>query len=164
MSVASFCDWLSETPVSVWLQATGWVIPSLQSIHIMAIAMVMSSVLVLTLSLMGRLGPLNDPATVVRRFMPWIWASLVVLVCTGSVLVVAEPRRDLLNPVFIAKMSLLVIALAFTTVQQTVLKRQVAGHAPTPGAFPVKITAFLACGVWVAIVACGRWIAYAPHG
>lgn len=163
-SVTRFCNWLADTPVSIWLQSTEWVIPAVQSVHIMAIAMVISSVLMLNLRLLGALRPLYSPATVVRRFSPWIWSGLVVLLATGSILVTAEPGRDLLNLVFVAKMTLVLIAIVITAVHQTMLSRSVASLERGPVPPSVRAGAVLSCIVWIAIVACGRWIAYAPHG
>jgi putative copper export protein len=164
MSLPIFCDWLSNTPVSLWLQATDWVIPTLQSVHIVAIAMVMSSVLMLNLAFLGGARPLSDPFTVARRFSPWIWLCLLVLICTGSTLVVAEPRRELMNAVFVAKMALLLVAVVVTAIQLATLRRQ--DRTLPSGGFLAgpKAGAILSCVVWVGIVACGRWIAYAPHG
>lgn len=164
VSVTRFCNWLADTPLSIWIQSTEWAIPAVQSIHIMAIAMVISSVLMLNLRLLGGLRNLYSPAAAVRRFSPWIWSGLVVLLATGSILVTAEPGRDLLNLVFVAKMTLVLIAVAITAGHQALLSRSVASLDLAPASASVRIGALLSCGVWIAIVACGRWIAYAPHG
>jgi hypothetical protein len=163
-SVTRFCNWLADTPLSIWIQSTDWVIPAVQSIHIMAIAMVISSVLMLNLRLLGALRPLYSPAAAVRRFSPWIWSGLVVLLATGSILVTAEPGRDLLNLVFVAKMTRVLIAVVVTAAHQTMLSRGAAGLELAQVSGSVRVGAILSCVVWIAIVACGRWIAYAPHG
>ena len=51
--VAKFCDWLSLTPVSQTIQNVEWIIPAVQSVHIIAIAIVMSSMIMVDLRLMG---------------------------------------------------------------------------------------------------------------
>jgi uncharacterized membrane protein len=100
-----------------------------------------------------------------RRFLPWVWWSLLVLLVTGAVLITAEPRRDLLNPVFQAKMALLVVAMAVTAIFQTTVARNMEMWDLSPrkrtGAW---VTAILSLLVWTAIVGCGRWIAYVEHG
>src|SRR5215469_14063474 len=98
--VAQFCDWLSQTPISMTFQSVQWIIPMVQSVHIVAIAIVMSSVIMVDLRLMGLMGHTQSISSLTRRFIPWVWWSLVVLLLTGMVLITAEPRRDLLNPVF----------------------------------------------------------------
>ena len=39
-----FADWLSQTPVTLAIQTREWIIPTIQSVHIVAIAVVMGSV------------------------------------------------------------------------------------------------------------------------
>jgi hypothetical protein len=163
--VAQFSDWLSQTPVSMTIQSVEWIIPMVQSVHILAIAIVMSSVVMVDLRLMGVMGHTQPVSGLARRFMPWVWWSLLVLLVTGAVLITAEPRRDLLNPVFQAKMALLLVAMAVTALFQTTVARNMETWDLSPnkrtGAW---VTAILSLLVWTAIVGCGRWIAYVEHG
>jgi hypothetical protein len=163
--VARFCDWLSQTPISTTFQSVAWIIPMVQSVHILAIAIVMSSVIMVDLRLMGLMGHTQSISGLARRFIPWVWWSLLVLLVTGAVLITAEPRRDLLNPVFQAKMALLVVAVAVTALFQAAVARNMEIWDLTPsrrtGAW---ITAVASLLVWTAIVGCGRWIAYVEHG
>ena len=163
--IARFCDWLSQTPVSMTFQSVGWIIPMVQSVHILAIAIVMSSVVMVDLRLMGLMGHTQSISGLARRFIPWVWWSLLVLLVTGAVLITAEPRRDLLNPVFQAKMALLAVAMAVTALFQATVARNMEIWDLTPnrrtGAW---VTAVVSLLVWTAILGCGRWIAYVEHG
>jgi len=163
--VAKFCDWLSLTPVSQTIQNVEWIIPMVQSVHIIAIAIVMSSVLMVDLRLMGLVGQSQPISGLARRFVPWVWWSLVALLLTGSVLIAAEPRRDLLNPVFQAKMALLLVAILVTAFFQETVRRNMAFWDQSPSRrASAWLTAVASLTVWIAIVGCGRWIAYVEHG
>lgn len=163
--VAKFCDWLSRTPISVLLQTVEWIIPAVQTVHILAIAIVMSSVLMVDLRLMGLMGRSQSIAGMTRRFIPWVWWSLVVLLFSGALLIVAEPARDLLNPVFQAKIGLILAAILFTAVFQQVVRRNMEFWDLSPsrriGALATAVVSLL---LWTAILGCGRWIAYVEHG
>jgi hypothetical protein len=163
--VAQFCDWLSQTPISMTFQTVEWVIPMVQSVHILAIAIVMSSVVMVDLRLMGLMGHTQSISGLTRRFLPWVWWSLLVLLVSGAVLITAEPRRDLLNPVFQIKMALLLVAMTVTVVFQLTVSRNMEIWDLSPekrtGAW---VTAVLSLLVWTAIIGCGRWIAYVEHG
>lgn len=164
-AIGKFCDWLSQTPLSNLIQSVEWIIPMVQSVHIVAIAIVMSSVVMVDLRLMGVTGRGQTISVMARRFIPWIWWSLAVLLATGAILIIAEPRRDLLNPVFQAKMALLVVAIVVTALFQQAVSR----NMEVWDLFPEKragawLTAALSLTVWIAIVGCGRWIAYVGHG
>ena len=163
--VAKFCDWLSVTPVSMLLQTVEWIITAVQTVHILSIAIVMSSVIMVDLRLMGLMGLSQSISGMTRRFIPWVWWALVALLLSGAVLITAEPRRDLLNPVFQAKMALLVVAIIVTVVFQATVRRNMEFWDLSPGKRTgAWVTAVVSLLVWTAIVGCGRWIAYVEHG
>lgn len=164
-SVAAFCDWLAATPLSLVIQSVEWVIPAVQSLHILAIAVVMASVVVVDLRLLGMAGGRQTISAMTRRYFPWVWFALAVLLLTGLTLVVGEPHRELLNAVFVAKMALLAVAIVLTAAfQLSVQRRQAAWDASTATRSSARLIAVASLVVWVAIVACGRWIAYVEHG
>src|ERR1700760_2507554 len=110
--------WLSATPLSHSIQTTSWIIPALQTIHILCVAVLFSAAVLVDLRiwrLILRDLPLRD---VGRRFLPLIWPVVLVLLLTGSLLIVGEPRRSLLNTTFYIKMALLAVALVLTGLLQ----------------------------------------------
>src|SRR5713101_8367745 len=99
-------SWLNSLPLSLTVRRTLWVIPLMQTIHILAIGMVLSSVIMMDLRVWG----ISLSQTLVQsahRFAPWIWAAMVLLTVTGIVLVIGQPRRTLLDPTFQVKMLLM---------------------------------------------------------
>ena len=58
--VNHFVDWLSRTSVSLVIQSHEWVVPTIQSIHIAAIGVVLASVFMIDLRILGWAG--RDPA------------------------------------------------------------------------------------------------------
>src|SRR5208337_3727059 len=111
-AVAAFCAWLELTPFSRQLQTREWVVPAVQTVHLLAIAAVMGAMLLFNLRLLGLRGTDVPLARVSRRFLPVVWTSVVVLLVSGAVMIAAEPARSLLNPAFQLKMALLLAALA----------------------------------------------------
>src|SRR3954468_18730210 len=103
-ALLNFCSWLEQTPFSQTIQSTGWIVPAVQTVHILAIAAVMSSVLMLDLRLLGLAGGDQPIARVRQRFRPVIWWVLPLLLATGALMIVGEPARSLANPVFQLKM------------------------------------------------------------
>ena len=105
-SLDAFCAWLARTPLSQTLQSAEWIIPTVQTVHILAVAAVISSVLMIHLRLLGLRAREQPLAAVTARFLPFVWWPLPVLLLSGSILITAEPARSLQNPVFALKMSL----------------------------------------------------------
>lgn len=54
MSLAGFCEWLQASALSIALQSTYWVVPVLQSLHIVMIGVVFVSVLAVAALAFGR--------------------------------------------------------------------------------------------------------------
>jgi hypothetical protein len=129
-----------------------------QTIHILAIAAVMSAVLMIDLRLIGILGRDQLIARVSRRFGPVIWWSLPILLATGIIQIIGEPSRSLENPVFRLKMALLAGALIVTLAYQIPLSRNPSYWDPRRRA--AQIIAVVSLLVWVGIVFASRWIAY----
>jgi hypothetical protein len=160
-TLAAFCAWLELTPFSQLLQTVEWAVPAVQTIHILAIAAVMGSMLLLNLRLLGLSGTDLPLTRVSSRYLPVIWGSAVVLLATGAVMIAAEPARSLLNPVFQLKMALLLLALALTAATSRRLRRSPEYWSGTPKRWWVaRLNALLSIGLWVSILCAGRWIAY----
>src|SRR5215217_7024940 len=156
-----FAQWLSSTQISHSIQRAIWFIALLQAIHIVAIAMVLSSVAMLELRILGvtRSQSITETA---HRFMPWLWAGLVVLASTGIVLIIAEPKRTLDNNLaFNLKMLMLAATIVVTLAFQASLSRHVALWEDRPKKRKL-LSAFAAFTLllWCAIAVAGRWIAY----
>src|ERR1700752_662114 len=110
--------WLGATPLSHQIQGVAWIIPTLQTIHILGVAVVFSSVMLVNLrvlQVLQRDAPLPDVA---RRFLPVVLPVLLVLLVSGGLLIIGEPRRSLLNTTFYLKMTLLLAAIVVTAVLQ----------------------------------------------
>jgi hypothetical protein len=46
-SLSHFCAWLEQTPLSQAIQTTNWIVPTVQSVHILAIAVIATSALMI---------------------------------------------------------------------------------------------------------------------
>jgi hypothetical protein len=153
--------WLEKTQLSQLIQTHEWIIPTAQSIHILAIAVVTASALMINLRLLGLYATDQPLSEVMARFLPFIWWPLIVLLLTGTIMIIGEPPRSLKNPIFQLKMLLLVAALLVATICQVTLRLQPAFGELTPRRTAGSV--ILACtslGLWAGIVFAGRWIAY----
>ena len=161
MSMTSFSDWLYETQFSTALRETTWAIPNLQTIHIIAIAVVVGSAIATELRMAGLFATDRALSTVLQRYLPWMKWALVVLLATGLLLVIAEPGRTLNNTLFWIKMALVGGASLVTLRARRTLVAAPAGASAdiaTPEAS--RGLSWLMLLVWCAIIFCGRFIAY----
>jgi hypothetical protein len=160
MSLAEFSRTLYETAISTGIREVSWIVPAVQSIHIIAIAAVIGAAIVMDLRLAGVLATDETPQTVVRRHLPWMWSGLAVLLLSGLIMAVGEPDRVLMNQIFWIKMALVLTGFVLTLLfRYPILHPEYqAEHARL--AVLVKPMAWASLAIWVTIVFCGRWIAY----
>jgi hypothetical protein len=159
-ALGRFCQWLEQTEPSQFIQNAGWIVPSLQTVHILAISAVAGSALILNLRLIGVLCAGQSLQSVTKRFAPVIWWSLPILLATGTVLTIGEPGRELLNPVFRIKMVLILAAMALLAMFQARLSRDPGrydGASSRRAALSIALPSLL---LWTGIVIAGRLIAY----
>jgi hypothetical protein len=160
--IPEFCDWLSHTSASNVISTVTWIIPAVQTVHIMAVTVVMAPMMMFDLRMMGISGRKESISTTANRFIPPIWPSLGVLLLTGIILTIGEPGRELLSDTFRLKMILVLTVSIITFYLQRKLKSD-----PTvwdTHRFAAIGWASVSLLLWLTIASAGRWIAYLDHG
>ncbi|WP_460078205.1 DUF6644 family protein [Pseudomonas sp. H3_H05] len=148
------------SPLSTAIRDMSWVVPTVQSVHIVAIAVIFGAAVISDLRLAGVFATDEPMGGVVRRYFPWMRAALIVLLLSGLVMVIGEPDRVLVNTTFWLKMFLVVAVFTLTWSVRRPLLRVV---GPAQGADekpPIKALAWLSIALWCVVIFCGRWIAY----
>ena len=161
MMVQRFCDWLAATSVSQLFANLNWFVPTVQTVHILCIAVVVITLGMLDFRLLGltRRGP---PVEVMAgKFIPWTWRALVVLLLTGILLTITEPNRELMNGAFRLKMLMVLVLVFLTLAVQRANAREPGYWSASPGrkrlGGALGLVSLILC---VSIVAAGRLIAY----
>jgi Family of unknown function (DUF6644) len=156
--VRELAQWLQGTPVSVTIQSVRWVVPLIQSIHILTIGVVFVSSLMIALRVLGRMRVDEPFAAVWQRFAPWMWRGLVVMAATGAMLVVGEPVREFTALSFWMKMGLLAVGVPGTALLGRSLRPALAAGGDFPAT--AKTAAVALVLLWLAVIFLGRAIAY----
>ena len=138
--------------------------PIAQALHILGIAVVMGSIVMVDLKFLGLAVPSQNVSEMIRRLMPWIWWALPLNAVTGLLFVVARPFRYFFNPVFGIKFSLLVPAVVLAFVVYRLSKRE-AGYWELTSVRRVsaRVIAAVSLVLWIGVVLAGRWIAYSDY-
>jgi hypothetical protein len=159
--ISAFCDWLVATSISHTFQNWTWFVPTVQTVHILSIAVVLTAIGMSDLKLLGLPVGSQSLAEMISQSMPWVWTGLCILLATGVLLTITEPARELLNIAFRAKM-LMVLALVATL---SLIQSRLRGRPDYWTLSPRRRMAGRAVGaasliLGVCIVVAGRWIAY----
>jgi len=156
-----FCVWLEQTPLSESIQQTLWVVPAIQTVHILAVAAVLISALMINLRLLNLCNADQTTASIFDRFVKVIWWALPVLLLSGALLIVGEPARSLANDVFQLKMLLLIGVVVLTLVLHKRLGSDgLFWESSAARQMTARTLALISMGCWLGIICAGRWIAY----
>ncbi len=161
----TFAIWVSNGSVCAWLQGHFFAIPLFQTLHILSIAVLFGSVLMINLRVLGVNGMSRTMTETLDRFQAWIWRALIVIVFTGVFMAMAEPIRNLINGFFWSKMIGLLTAVLVSLWFQFTIRHKLAvvgGDAAVTQSLSLRIGAVVLILLWCLVMAGGRYIAYAP--
>lgn len=143
---------------SIFLQNLKDEVEITQSMHLIAIALIMGSAVMINLRILGLMNRDQPVRSLLVRFMPSLWIGVCVAGFTGLVMIMTEPGRSLPALQFQLKMLALIVAIAATCLVQRLVPKDDDGWSPGASA---KLLATVSLGAWALIIIAGRWIAYA---
>ena len=141
-----------------------WLYPTVETVHIVGVALLFGSIAVLDLRLLG-FGRKIPARLLAGHVLPWTAGSFVLIVPSGLLMFVAHASDFISSPIFVAKMGLLLAAGANAALFHATVFRSVEvwdavemRELPTPPS--VRAFAALSLVIWIAVIACGRLLAY----
>jgi len=159
-----FSLWVTDWPMAIWLQEHFLAIPGFQTVHILSIAALFGSVLMLNLRVLGLKGMDRSIAETFARYRAWTWWSLTALVASGTILLISEPVRNMVNSVFWLKMAALALVVVLSIWFQGAVKRNIGTLEVSPqGSASIRVGAWAIIVLWLVVMVGGRWIAYSPN-
>ena len=156
MSLFPVFQWVQNTELTTALRASKWFFPVIACVHLMGLALIGGSVLVVDLRLLG-VGLRRQPvADVAREAQRWLRASLLVMLPTGLLLFSSKAEQCYTLPAFWIKMTSLSLALVFTFA----VRRRVAlaGDETRIGPVWSKLVAVISLSLWSSVAIAGKWI------
>ena len=157
-------DWiayLEGSELADTIRENDLLFPIIESVHVLAICLVVGSILVVDLRLLG-LASVNRPVTrLTHSILPLTWCAFAVAVVSGGLMFISNATKYLGNGFFVAKMILIGIAglnmLVFHFIRARDLPKWDSASQPP---LPARLAGGLSLLLWVAVVACGRWIGF----
>jgi hypothetical protein len=135
--------------------------PVVESVHVLAICLVVGSILVVDLRLLGLASTRWPVSRLTWAILPLTWVAFIVAVASGGLMFISNATKYLGNGFFVAKMILIGIAGLNMVVFHFVGARNLSkwdDQSRPP--FSARLAGGLSLLLWVAVVACGRWIGF----
>lgn len=154
---------LNESPLrqlsDSFLRSIPGLPPVIQTIHLTGVAILLGTIVMLSLRMLGVAAKNQSPAEMSTRLFPWFFAALPIMFVSGLPFFLARPQRYLVNPVFGIKAALLLVGILLACWMWFQCKQL----AQTGITMQLKLTSVLVIVSWVMTVLAGRWIAYADY-
>jgi hypothetical protein len=157
MNLLPFIQWCEGSTIGNAIRTSPWAFAVIESVHLLALAAIGGSVLVVDLRLLG-LGLRDQPVNrIARDAFPWLVGSLAVMLVTGVALFLSEAVKCYYSTAFWVKMTSLLLAMIFTF---TVRRKVALADAGDVRPIWLKVVAIVSLMLWFGVGAGGRWIGF----
>jgi hypothetical protein len=153
--------WLETSGLGTAVSQSTWLFPAIETVHVIALALVVGSIAVLDLRLLDRTWRVRAVTELTLDVLPWTWTSFAVAATSGFLVFASVATKYSADTPFRIKMVLLLLAGANMLAFHRFTYRSVAAwdvNAPTPAA--AKLAGGLSLLFWIGVVTCGRWVGF----
>lgn len=161
MDLASIAADIEASGLAEWMRNSLKALPIIEAVHVMAVALVFGTILIVDLRLLG-IPHTRRPITRVEEELIWLtWVGFAVAVVTGILLFVVNATTYFDNTAFRFKLLALLGAGVNMAIFQYVTFRGVAAWdqntLPPPAA---RLAGVLSIALWTGVIFLGRWIGF----
>ena len=156
MNLLPFFQWCEATSLGTAIRETTWAFAVIESVHLLALAVIGGAVLVVDLRLLGfglRHQKIHELA---HDAQPWLNRSLAVMLVTGIGLFLSEPTKCYYSTPFWVKMTSLALAMIF----MFSVRRRVTFAEENARPAVYRLVAVVSLALWFGVAAGGRWIGF----
>jgi hypothetical protein len=150
-------EWLESTSPAVFIHQNPWAFTTVQVIHVIAISLVIGTIAMVDVRLLGLASTRRPFVELARGILPFTWAAFIVAVAAGSLLFISRATDYYVNPIFLIKMLLIVVAGINMLIFELGTVRGVAewNLKPIPP-LPARLAGGISLGCWILVVVFGR--------
>lgn len=152
-----FFEWHDQSWLGQWISGSIWLFPAIETIHILAMAIMFGGLMVINLRLLG-LGMRKQPvALVAKQLMPYVNWGVIIMLLSGYCMFASEAIKCFSNDGFKFKMAALGTVLLFQyTLYYWLIHRDEANRNVLLGG----VGAILSFLLWFCVGAGGRAIGF----
>ncbi len=161
MDLSNFAQWLQGTGIGEWMRTSVKAMPTVEAFHVMAVAVVFGSILIVDLRLLALRDTQRPYTKVSAEMLHWTWGAFVVALITGMMMFAANAVTYINNTEFWLKMLALLGAGLNMAFFQFVTIKSVGqwDQAPQPPT-AARAAGALSILFWTGVIFFGRWIGF----
>ncbi|MGD0677299.1 MAG: DUF6644 family protein [Polyangiaceae bacterium] len=161
MNLDAWLTRLQDTDWATAIRESGSLFPWVESVHVLALTLVVGSISVVDLRLLGWASRERPVRRVLGDVLPCTWIAFAIATVSGGLLFSSNALTYAHNPFFRVKIVALLALGVNAAVFGQLTSRGIDGWdvAPRP---PLRVRASGAFSLvlWIGVVLCGRWIGF----
>ena len=161
MNIAPALDWLQKTSLAVHIRDSLLLFPLLESAHVIGLAMVVGTVVIIDLRLLGLATMHRSFQRLAYETLPWTIGAFTLTAVTGVLMFTTNATVYFYNGYFRAKVALIVLAALNALVFELTTRRRVVQWdleaVPPRGA---RAAAVVSLAIWIGVIVAGRMIGF----
>ena len=155
MTLLDIFERLEEMWIGEAIRTSYWLFPFIEAIHLVGLALLGGTILVVDLRLLGLTLRSQPVDRVLRNARPYFVGALITMFATGIPLALSEMIKLYYNFSWWVKISTLGIAILFTfLIRDRLVLREA---TPTP---VLMVIGLISIALWFTVAGAGRWIGF----
>ncbi len=160
-AIRTLLEQIKDLPLSQAMRESVWLFPTIETMHVLCITLVVGSIAVVDLRLLGVTSKRKPLTELTREILPWTWGLFVMAAISGALMFTAKPVAYFDNVPFRLKMLCLVLAGLNMAAFHLFTYRSVQHwDQDKPTLAGAKIAGLLSLVFWIGVVTFGRWIGF----
>jgi uncharacterized protein DUF6644 len=161
MDVDSLLQKIYDWPISEAIRTDYFWFPFFESIHVLAVTLVVGSIFIVDLRLLGVTSNKKPVTELAKEILPWTWGLFVLGVCAGVLMFISKATNYYNDEFFRYKMLFILLAgLNMAIFHLFTFKSVAHWDRDVPTLVGAKIAGALSMILWIIVVFCGRWIGF----
>ena len=165
MDIDTFLRALEATGLATTLRENDSLFPWVESLHVLAITLVVGSISIVDLRLIGIASLDRVAGRLTSDVLPCTWVAFAIAAITGALLFASNAISYAHNAYFQAKFVFIFLAGINMAVFHLGAGRTIAhwGTSPNTTPLPARIAGAVSLLLWIGVVAFGRWTGFTIH-
>jgi hypothetical protein len=151
--------WIENTTIAEVVRVSAYGYPIMIMLHSLGLAIMVGLSVILSLRVLGFFSVI--PFSSLHKLLKIAWVGFIVNFISGGALFSSAATSYMVDPIFLTKMSMVILGAILVGVMQNMIKNAIAsGRGDAAASTGLKAVAWFAIGAWTIGMVTGRLIAY----
>ena len=156
-----YLERLANTALAEAIRGGATLFPWLESIHVLAIAVVVGTITIVDIRLLGYRAHRKSAGRLIVELLPYTWVAFVVAVIAGALLFSSNAVGYAHNAQFQVKMAAIVLAgINMAAFHATAYRRIAEWDETHPPPLKARLAGATSLCLWIGVIVLGRWVGF----